>query len=91
MIDKLLGAVFRRPAGPASPPARERDAMDRMLDKMQRDLAAAEPLDRAAHMERIIRSQSALIIDLRNRVRDLERTAAFAAARQPSSRGDVEG
>lgn len=54
-------------------PARAtRDAMDRLLENMQAELARAEPIEKAAILERVLRVQGALLVDLRNRVRKLE-------------------
>lgn len=73
MFDKLIGAIFGRPAGPALPPGRDPDYMEKMLARMQADLAAASLLEKPGQIERILRSHSALIVDLRNQVREIQR------------------
>lgn len=53
----------------ASPP----DSMAGILDRMLRDLERADALAKATQLERVVKLQAALIVDLRNRLAALER------------------
>ena len=74
---RIAGRWAARALAPAVTPREGRrgppDPMANTLDRMLRDLERSDALGKAAQLERVLKLEAALIVDLRNRLAKLER------------------
>lgn len=72
-LRRLAGHAAPALAAPSGRPRPLPDALAAAVDRSLRDLDAAPALDKAAALERAVKLQGALVVDLRNRAAALER------------------